>query len=57
MREDKHRLRHSIAKARELIFIKGVGVTGKWIQDLLGASSQLPNQASMESLTRVLVLT
>ena len=43
-RDDDHRLRSFIAKARELIFVKGVGVTGKWIHDLLDRSSQMPNQ-------------
>ena len=43
-RNDNQPLRYSIAKAREFIFVKGIGVTGKWISDMLDGSSQLPNQ-------------
>jgi hypothetical protein len=53
-RVDKHRhshlhkdddwLRQSIAKAREWIFMKGIGVTGTWIRETIGKKSLLPIQ-------------
>jgi hypothetical protein len=29
--------------------VKGLGVTGKWIQDVLGPTSQVPNQVRLRS--------
>ena len=37
-------LQNSILKAWEYIFVKGVGVTRKWVCDILDGTSQLPNQ-------------
>jgi hypothetical protein len=42
--DDDNWLRQSIAKAREWIFVKGIGVAGSWIQETLGKKSLLPIQ-------------
>lgn len=43
-RKDENWLRCAIAKAREYIFVQGVGVTGKWVRQLLGEKSFMPVQ-------------
>ena len=42
--EDDDWLRQSIAKAREWIFVKGIGVAGTWIHETIGKKSLLPIQ-------------
>jgi hypothetical protein len=49
LRDDNNRLRRAISQAREWIFMKGLGVTSKWIRDVLGAKSELPNQVRLRS--------
>jgi hypothetical protein len=49
LRDDNDRLRRAISQAREWIFVKGLGVTSKWIRDVLGAKSELPNQVHLQS--------
>jgi len=44
-RRDDEILRRSIARARKWIFVRGVGVTGKSISDVM-KNSELPNQVS-----------
>jgi hypothetical protein len=44
VRDDDNWLRSAIFQTREWIFVKGIGVTGKWIQDVLGPTSLLPIQ-------------
>jgi hypothetical protein len=43
-RNDNNELRRLVTKARRWIFQEGYGVAGKPIKDLLGDTSQLPNQ-------------
>src|SRR6267154_2113258 len=42
--KDNDWLHQSIAKACEWIFVKGIRVTGTWIQETLGKKSLLPIQ-------------
>ena len=49
-RNDSDGLRNSIARACKLIFVKGIGVTGKRVRDLLDGSSQSPNQVCVVKL-------
>jgi hypothetical protein len=44
VRNDDNQLQHTIAKAREFIFVQGVGVTGKWVRQLIGEKSLMPVQ-------------
>jgi hypothetical protein len=49
MHSDDQWLWQSIMKACKWIFVEGIGVTGKWIQDVLSTKSQLPNQVCLPS--------
>ena len=49
-RNDSDGLRNSIARAHKLIFVRGIGVTGKRVRDLLNGSSQSPNQVCVVRL-------
>ena len=44
IRNDTDQLQRNIAKAREFIFMKGIGVTGKSVDRLLGEISCIPIQ-------------
>ena len=46
-RKDENWLRCAIAKACEYIFVQGVGVTGKWVRQLLGEKSFMPVQVCL----------
>jgi hypothetical protein len=39
----------AISQACKWIFVKGLSVTSKWIRDILGAKSELPNQVHLQS--------
>jgi hypothetical protein len=49
LRNDNDQLWGAIARAHTWIFVQGRGVMGKWIQDILGATSHLPNQVRLRS--------
>jgi hypothetical protein len=49
LRDDNDQLWGAIAWARTWIFVQGRGVMGKWIQNILGTSSYLPNQVRLRS--------
>jgi hypothetical protein len=44
VRSDDNQLRQAISKAREYIFVRGMGVTGKWVRQVLGERSFMPIQ-------------
>jgi hypothetical protein len=44
VRNDDNQLRQAIAKAREYIFVRGVGVAGKWVRQVLAEKSFMPIQ-------------
>lgn len=44
LRNDTDRLQYNILKAREFIFVQGIGVTGKSVDRLLGEISCVPIQ-------------
>jgi hypothetical protein len=44
LHEDDDWLHQSITKAREWIFVKGIGVAGTWIRETIGKKSLLPIQ-------------
>jgi hypothetical protein len=49
LHDDNDQLQRAISQACEWIFVKGLGVTSKWIRDVLGAKSELPNQVHLRS--------
>ncbi|KAH9953547.1 hypothetical protein BC827DRAFT_1145963 [Russula dissimulans] len=46
---DNNHLQNAISRAREWIFVKGLGITAKWIQDTLGLQSHMPNQSAFST--------
>ena len=49
IRVDNNLLQKTISNACEWIFVKGIGVAAKWIQDTLGPKSQMPIQVRNKS--------
>jgi len=50
IREDTHRFRRTIARIRQWIFEKGIGVDSTRISDVLDATSLLPTKVSFVPL-------
>jgi hypothetical protein len=44
IRNDDNQLQSAIAKAREYIFVQGMGVTGTWVRQITGEKSLMPIQ-------------
>lgn len=57
VRNDDDHLQRAISRARECIFMQGIGVTGKWVQQLVGEKSCMPIQVCYSYYKAIRVLT